>query len=42
MMEIDYTKLSIEELERLYFLHIETFDFICDGDKNKVIFEKII
>ena len=40
-MLIDYVKLTLEELDRLYFLHIETFDFICDGDKKKVIMERI-
>lgn len=40
-MEIDYEKISIEELDRLYFLHIEIFDFICDGDAKKVIMERI-
>lgn len=40
-MKIDYTKLSIEELERLYFLHIDAFDFICDGDKKKIIMKRI-
>lgn len=40
MIEIDYTKLPLKELERLYFLHCETFDFICDGDKQKVILER--
>lgn len=40
-MLIDYAKLTLEELDRLYFLHIETFYFICDGDTKKVIMERI-
>lgn len=40
-MEIDYEKISIEELERLSFLHVAAFNFICDADTKKVILEKI-
>ncbi len=40
MIEIDYAKLPLIELERLSFLHCETFNFICDGDKQKVILER--
>ena len=40
MIEIDYANLSLMELERLSFLHSETFNFICDGDKQKVILER--
>lgn len=40
-MLIDYEKISLEELERLSFLHVETFNFICDADTKKVILEKI-
>jgi hypothetical protein len=40
-MEIDYEKISIEELERLSFLHAGTFNFMCDADTKKVILEKI-
>lgn len=39
-MEIDYTKISLEELERLCFMHSNNFNFICDGDTKKVILER--
>ena len=40
-MLIDYEKISLDELERLSFLHTGTFNFICDGDAKKIILEKI-
>lgn len=40
-MEINYARISIEELDRVYFTHCEVFDFICDGDSKKIIIKKI-
>lgn len=40
MIDIDYMKISIEELDRIFFIHCETFAFICDGDRKKVIIEQ--
>lgn len=40
MIEIDYAKISIEELDRIHFMHNITFDFICDGDSKKIIIER--
>lgn len=40
MIDIDYMKISLEELDRIYFLHCEMFAFFCDGDRKKVIIEQ--
>ena len=39
-MTIDYAKISINELERIYFLHSDNYDFVFDGDKKQVILVK--
>lgn len=40
MIDIDYAKISIEELDKIRFMHNITFDFICDGDSKKIILER--
>lgn len=40
IMEIDYKKVSIEELDRLSFLHAEKIDLVCDADSKKIIMMK--
>ena len=39
-MRIDYTKISLAELDRIYFIHCETFAFICDGDRKTINIEQ--
>lgn len=40
MIDIDYMKISLEELDRIYFIHCEMFAFFCDGDRKKIIIEQ--
>ena len=40
-MLIDYAKISLNELERLDFLHKGYFSFECDGDRKVVIFKSV-
>lgn len=39
-MKIDYSSIDLKELDRLYFLHINNFNFICDADKKQIILIK--
>lgn len=40
-MTIDYSKIDLMEIKRLYQLHINNFAFICDADKKQIILVKI-
>ena len=38
-MKIDYKKISLEEIDKLAFLHMN-FDLICDADRKVIILER--
>ena len=39
-MEIDYKKISLDEIDRISFLHMGYFDLICDADRKVIVLEK--
>ena len=40
-MKINYKDISLMEIDRLSFLHIGTYDLVCDGDRKVIVLEKI-
>lgn len=39
-MEINYKDISLTEIDRLSFLHIEAYELVCDGDRKVIVLEK--